>query len=97
MQRQRLILGLIVALVIAAIVVLVQIPIRLGLDLQGGAQLTIQVKTTKDVKQITPQELEAVLSVVEGRVNGLGVSEPVVQTVGSDQILVQLPGVNDPQ
>jgi preprotein translocase subunit SecD len=55
------------------------------------------VKTTKDVKQITPQELEAVLSVVEGRVNGLGVSEPVVQTVGSDQILVQLPGVNDPQ
>ena len=97
MQRQRLILGLIVALVIAAIVVLVQIPIRLGLDLQGGAQLTIQVKTTKEVKQITSQELEAVLSVVEGRVNGLGVSEPVVQTVGSDQILVQLPGVNDPQ
>jgi preprotein translocase subunit SecD len=97
MQRQRLILGLIVALVVGAIVVLVQIPIQLGLDLQGGAQLTIQVKTTEEIKQITSQELEAVLSVVENRVNGLGVSEPVVQTVGSDQILVQLPGVNDPQ
>jgi preprotein translocase subunit SecD len=97
MQKQRLVLALILVLVIAAITVLVKIPIRLGLDLQGGAQLTIQVKTTEEIKKITPKELEAVLSVVESRVNGLGVSEPVVQTVGSDQILVQLPGVNDPQ
>ncbi len=97
MQRQRLVLALIVVLVIAAITALVKIPIPLGLDLQGGAQLTIQVKTTPEIKQITPKELEAVLSVVEGRVNGLGVSEPVVQTVGNDQILVQLPGVNDPK
>jgi preprotein translocase subunit SecD len=97
MQRQRLILALIVVLVIAAITVLVKIPIQLGLDLQGGAQLTIQVKPTAEIKKITSTELDAVKSVVEGRVNGLGVSEPVVQTVGSDQILVQLPGVNDPQ
>ena len=97
MQRQRLVLAFIVVLVIAAITVLVKIPIQLGLDLQGGAQLTIQVKPTEEIKRITADELEAVLSVVEGRVNGLGVSEPVVQTVGSDQILVQLPGVNDPQ
>lgn len=97
MQRQRLVLALIVVLVIAAITTLVKIPIQLGLDLQGGAQLTIQVKTTPEIKQITANELEAVLSVVEGRVNGLGVSEPVVQTVGNDQILVQLPGVNDPK
>lgn len=97
MQRQRLILALIVALVIAAITVLVQLPIRLGLDLQGGAQLTIQVKTTAEITKITPEQLEAVKSVVEGRVNGLGVSEAIVQTVGSDQILVQLPGVNDPE
>ncbi len=97
MQRQRLILALIVVLVIAAITVLVKIPIQLGLDLQGGAQLTIQVKPTAEITKITPTELDAVKSVVEGRVNGLGVSEPVVQTVGSDQILVQLPGVNDPQ
>jgi preprotein translocase subunit SecD len=97
MQKQRGLLALIFVLVILAITVVVKIPIRLGLDLQGGAQLTIQVKTTKDIKKITTEELEAVKSVVEGRVNGLGVSEPVVQTVGTDQILVQLPGVNDPQ
>ncbi|MBW4650101.1 MAG: protein translocase subunit SecD [Kastovskya adunca ATA6-11-RM4] len=97
MQRQRSLIALILVLTIAAIVVLVKIPLQLGLDLQGGAQLTIQVQPTEDIPKITENELEAVLRVVENRINGLGVSEPVVQTVGSNQILVQLPGVNDPR
>ncbi|WP_414584714.1 protein translocase subunit SecD [Scytonema sp. PCC 10023] len=97
MQRQRSLLALILILVIAAITVIATIPIPLGLDLRGGSQLTIQVKTTPEIQQITERELDAVKSVVEGRINGLGVSEPVIQTVGTDQILVQLPGVNDPE
>ncbi|MBD2181628.1 protein translocase subunit SecD [Planktothrix sp. FACHB-1355] len=97
MQKQRSLLALILVLVIAAIIVIVKIPIRLGLDLLGGAQLTIQVKPTQDVKQITPDVLEAVQRVIENRINGLGVSESLVQTVGQDQIVVQLPGVSDPQ
>ncbi|MGA7933380.1 MAG: protein translocase subunit SecD [Kovacikia sp.] len=97
MGRQRSLLALILVLLIAAVVVVIKIPPQLGLDLQGGSQLTIQVKPTKDVPEITPRELEAVQKVIEGRVNGLGVSEPIVQTAGNDQILVQLPGVNDPQ
>ena len=97
MGRQRSLLGLILVLLIAAAVVIAKVPARLGLDLQGGSQLTIQVKTTEEIKEITERELEAVRKVIEGRVNGLGVSEPLVQTVGKNQILVQLPGVNDPQ
>lgn len=97
MQRQRSLLALILVLVIAAITVIIKIPIPLGLDLQGGSQLTIQVKPSEEIKQITERELEAVQRVVENRINGLGVSEPVVQTVGQDQILVQLPGVSDPE
>ncbi|HEY9692906.1 MAG TPA: protein translocase subunit SecD [Oculatellaceae cyanobacterium] len=97
MQKQRSVLTLILVLVIAAITVLVRVPIRLGLDLQGGSQLTIQIKTTQEVKEIKPEDLEAVLRVVENRINGLGVSEPLVQTVGNDQIVVQLPGVSDPE
>ena len=97
MQKQRSLLALIIVLVIAAVVVIVKFPVALGLDLQGGSQLTIQVKPSQEIKQITEQELEAVKTVVESRVNGLGVSEPVIQTVGQDQILVQLPGVNDPE
>lgn len=97
MQKQRSVLALIFVLIIAAITVIVTIPIRLGLDLQGGSQLTIQVKTTAKVPKIESGMLEAVRRIVENRVNGLGVSEALVQTVGEDQILVQLPGVNDPQ
>ncbi|WP_421657384.1 protein translocase subunit SecD [Leptothermofonsia sp. ETS-13] len=97
MQRQRSLLALILVLLIAAIMVIVTMPPRLGLDLQGGSQLTVQVKTTEEIKEITPRELEAVQKVIEGRLNPKGVSEIVVQTVGNDQILIQLPGVNDPR
>ncbi|MBW4626856.1 MAG: protein translocase subunit SecD [Brasilonema octagenarum HA4186-MV1] len=97
MQRQQSLLALILVLVIAAIAAIATIPLSLGLDLRGGSQLTIQVKTTPEITQITERELDAVKKVVEGRINGLGVSEPVIQTVGQDKILVQLPGVNDPQ
>lgn len=97
MQKQRSLLALIIVLVIAAIAVIYTIPVPLGLDLRGGSQLTIQVKTTEEIQQITERDLEAVQKVVEGRINGLGVSEPVIQTVGTDKILVQLPGVNDPE
>ncbi|MEH2085543.1 protein translocase subunit SecD [Nostoc sp.] len=97
MQRQRSLLVLILVLIIAAITVIATIPIPLGLDLRGGSQLTIQVKPSADIPKITERELEGVKKVVEGRINGLGVSEPVIQTVGADKILVQLPGVNDPE
>lgn len=97
MKRQRLLLALILALVIGSIAVISQVPVRLGLDLQGGAQLTLEVRPTEKVKQIDARVLEAVQRVVEGRINGLGISESVVQTVGENQLLVQLPGVSDPQ
>jgi preprotein translocase subunit SecD len=96
MGRQRSLLAFIFVLAIAAAVVLVQVPLRLGLDLQGGSQLTLQVKTTETVPKITPEKLEAVQQVVENRINPNGVQEIVVQIVGEDQLLVQLPGVSDP-
>jgi preprotein translocase subunit SecD len=99
MQRQQSLLALIIVMVIAAIAVIATPGLRvpLGLDLQGGSQLTLQVQTTPEIPKITEKELDAVLQVVENRINGLGVSEPVVQKVGSDKILVQLPGVKDPE
>lgn len=97
MQKQRLFLALIFGLVIAAVTVISTIPVPLGLDLRGGSQLTIQVKTTPEIKQIGERELEAVQTVLGNRVNGLGVSEPLIQTVGNDKISVQLPGVSNPE
>jgi preprotein translocase subunit SecD len=97
MQKQRSLLALIAVLFVAAIVILNQVEMRLGLDLQGGSQLTIQVRPSEDVRTITPEVMEAVQSVVRNRVDGLGVAEPIVQTVGDDRILVQLPGISDPE
>jgi preprotein translocase subunit SecD len=97
MQKQRSLIALILVLVVAAVVVLIQLRIPLGLDLRGGAQLTIQVQPTEEVPNITPENLNDVKRVLENRVNGLGVAEPLVQTAGADTILVQLPGVSDPQ
>ncbi len=97
MGKQRFLLGLIALLIIGSLLIISRIPVRLGLDLQGGAQLMLQVKTTDKVKEITPKVLEAVQQVVENRINGLGVSEALVQTAGNDKLLVQLPGVNDPE
>jgi preprotein translocase subunit SecD len=96
MGRQRSLLALIMILAIAAITVIALVPVRLGLDLQGGSQLTLEVQTTDAVREITPEKLEGVKRVVENRINGLGVSETAVQTVGSNQLSIQLPGVSNP-
>lgn len=97
MGKQRLLLALILGLAIAAIVVITQIPTRLGLDLRGGTQLTLQVQTTDKVPTLTERDLEAVQRVISGRINELGVAETSVQQLGQNQLLVQLPGVSDPE
>ena len=99
MQKQRAYIILILGLVAAAIAILTTIPPQLGLDLRGGAQLTIQVNPTKerpDVKP-TPEDVRAVQRVLENRINEFGVSETTVQTIGEDKILVQLPGESQPE
>ena len=91
------------ALVILAVCVLsvwvvvpVQKSIHLGLDLQGGARLLLQLNPTAEVPQITPQVQAQTREVIDRRINGLGVAEPSISNVGSDRILVELPAVKDP-
>jgi preprotein translocase subunit SecD len=97
MGKQRFLLALIAIVIFGAFWVLGTFQPRLGLDLKGGSQLTLQVKTTEKVKQITPEVLEAVKKIVENRINGSGVTESMIQTAGDDKLLVQLPGVEDPK
>jgi preprotein translocase subunit SecD len=91
------------ALVIVAVcaislwaVIPVQKTIRLGLDLQGGARLLLQLYPTEEVPQITSQVQAQTREVIDRRINGLGVAEPSISNVGSDRILVELPAVKDP-
>ncbi|MEL6400382.1 MAG: protein translocase subunit SecD [Cyanobacteria bacterium J06607_6] len=97
MGKQRLLLAMIFGLAIAAIVLISATPTRLGLDLRGGTQLTLQVETTEKIPTLTETDLEAVQRVISDRVNELGVSETSVQILGQNQLLVQLPGVSDPE
>jgi protein-export membrane protein SecD len=68
---------------------------RLGLDLQGGLRVEYQAKQVGD-KIPRPEDLEVIRQIIERRVNATGVSEPVITTQGTDRIVVELPGVSDP-
>ncbi|MGC9360495.1 MAG: protein translocase subunit SecD [Anaerolineae bacterium] len=72
------------------------IRIHQGLDLQGGMQVLLEADLAED-QEVSADAMEATAKVVENRVNGLGVTEPVVQRVGSRRILVELPGIEDPE
>lgn len=74
----------------------IQTKIRLGLDLEGGSRLLLQLYPTKEVPTITPQILEQTKEVIDRRINGLGVTEPQISKIGGDRILVELPDVSDP-
>ncbi len=77
-------------------VIPVQKTIRLGLDLQGGARLLLQLYPTAEVQNITAQVQAQTREVIDRRINGLGVAEPSISNVGTDRILVELPAVKDP-
>jgi preprotein translocase subunit SecD len=74
----------------------IQNKIKLGLDLQGGVRVLLQLHTSPEVPQITRQIQGQVEQVIDARINGLGVAEPQITTVGSDRILVELPNVKNP-
>jgi preprotein translocase subunit SecD len=77
-------------------VIPVQKTIHLGLDLQGGARLLLQLNPTAEVPKITSQVQAQTREVIDRRINGLGVTEPSISNVGSDRILVELPAVKNP-
>ena len=72
------------------------VEVRQGLDLQGGLQVLLEADTTEN-EEISMDAMAATRSIVEQRVNGLGVTEPVVQSQGTNRISVELPGIDNPE
>lgn len=70
-------------------------PIALGLDLQGGVHVVLEARETPQAP-VTNETMERAIAVVERRVNGLGVAEPLIQREGARRIVVELPGITDP-
>ncbi len=69
---------------------------HLGLDLVGGVQALLEADVPAGTT-VDPTSMNTAVKIVENRVNGLGVSEAVVQKAGSQRIVVEIPGVKDPQ
>ena len=69
--------------------------IKQGLDLQGGTHVVLQAIETPEAK-IDDDALNRTVKIIERRVNELGLTEPVIQRQGKDRIIVELPGIKDP-
>jgi len=96
LTSQKLKITAIILILIGAAFLVKKVPINLGLDLQGGTQLILEARDTPTNKADNDAVL-GVLAVIRNRVDGLGVSEPVIRRKGTQQIIVQLPGIKDPK
>ena len=67
--------------------------LRLGLDLEGGSHLVYEALPADGSESPTSDQMEGVIQTIERRVNAFGVAEPIIQSMGADRVLVQLPGV----
>ncbi len=72
------------------------IKVHRGLDLQGGVQVVLEADMPEG-QTVTGESMEAAKTIVENRVNSLGVAEPLVQLAGSNRIVVELPGISEPE
>jgi preprotein translocase subunit SecD len=101
---------LIIILVVVAIAIFIDLPnnpgihigsfnrdieTRLGLDLVGGVQALLEADLPEGTA-IDAEKMSTATRIVENRVNGLGVTEALVQQAGDKRIVVELPGVEDP-
>jgi protein-export membrane protein SecD len=73
-----------------------EIALRLGLDLQGGLQVLLAADLPEG-QALDGASMETARRIVESRVNSLGLTEPVVQAQGERRIIVELPGVRNPE
>jgi SecD/SecF fusion protein len=80
----------------AALAIVLTRPVRLGLDLRGGTQVVLEAQDTA-TRKANADATDRALEVIRRRVDQLGVSEPSLQRAGERRIIVELPGVADPE
>jgi protein-export membrane protein SecD len=98
MKRNDIFWLAVIVLVVAGSVWLVRnpdYPVRLGLDLQGGLQVLLQADVPGD-QAVTRDQMDTARQIIGRRVNAIGAAEPLVQIEGERRILVELPGVANP-
>ena len=73
-----------------------QVPIKRGLDLQGGMHLALELDQSKQVSSDPKRDIELALTVLRKRIDEFGVTEPLIQKVGDSRIVVELAGISEP-
>lgn len=94
-RRYLFVLLFVLGLVIASALVIASKPTKLGLDLQGGLELVYEGQPTGTATEVSGEDIEDSIGIIEQRINKLGVSEPEVARLGNTNITVSLPGVKD--
>ncbi len=69
--------------------------IRQGLDLQGGTHVVLEAEDTPEAT-VNDDAMQRVVKIMEKRVNELGLTEPVIQRQGERRVIIELPGIKDP-
>ena len=77
-------------------VTVTRVPLKLGLDLQGGMHLQLALDTARQASADPERDIQLALTVLRKRIDEFGVTEPLVQQQGKDRIVVELAGVTDP-
>lgn len=88
-----------VMVIIGAFIALVKplaFSIRQGLDLQGGTHVVLEAEDT-DIATVNDDAMNRVVAIMEKRVNALGLTEPIIQREGERRVIIELPGVKDPE
>ena len=74
--------------------------LSLGLDLQGGSHLVYEAalrdSETDELMEVTDDQMQSLVRTIERRINSSGLGEPIIQILGNNRLLVQLPGIRDP-
>jgi len=106
-SRDKMIIIMLSLLIGVSMWIVFNKPIKRGLDIQGGSHLVVEAqdveqkivenKVVEEAVRVSPEVMRSAIAVVRQRVDGLGVAEPLIQLKGERQIIVQLPGIADPQ
>lgn len=89
------IIAIFIAIISVSLYYILKEPINLGLDLKGGTQIILK-PTERGGEEVTTQSLDKAMLIIMDRIDKLGISEPLVTKDLSKNIVIQLPGVKDP-
>jgi SecD/SecF fusion protein len=96
-RRYLFVLAFVLGLVIASAMVILNTSTKLGLDLKGGVELVYQGQPTGQVQEVTGEDIDRAIEIIRERIDQFGVAEPEVARLGTDQITVSLPDVDNAQ